>query len=249
MTRRVVLIKHEDSPRDDRAAAWLAARGFALDWRHPFAGDDLGEPDGGVAGTVLYGGAPSVTEPDRYPFLVDEARWVERCVGRGIPTLGLCLGGQIIADALGRAGRSRPARLSRVRLLPAVPERGGAVDLPRGADRHPGALSRVRHSRRRLVVGQERASIPIRHFNTARGPSPSSSIRKSRFPPSGGGRMPTGRRGASQASSRATRRTRSPPHTTRPSTPGSAGSWRRCSHPPAAAERPPRDGAPRDGRR
>ena len=101
MAKRVVLIKHEDSPPDDRAATWLAAQGFELDWRSPYAGDSLQEPDGDLAGTVIYGGGQGVTEMDVYPFLADEVRWVERCIARDIPTLGLCLGGQIVAHALG----------------------------------------------------------------------------------------------------------------------------------------------------
>ncbi len=44
MTKRVVLIKHEDSPGDDRAATWLAEQGFQLDWRAPYNGDSLGQP-------------------------------------------------------------------------------------------------------------------------------------------------------------------------------------------------------------
>lgn len=72
MAKRVVLIKHEDSPGDDRAAAWLAEQRFELDWRAPYNGDGLGEPGEEVAGTVLYGGGQSITETDKHPFLKHE---------------------------------------------------------------------------------------------------------------------------------------------------------------------------------
>lgn len=101
MTRRIVLIKHNNAPNDDRAAAHLAARGFELEWRYPYAGDRLGPPDEGVAGTVVYGGAQPVTELDRHPFLAEEARWMEACLKKGLPTLGICLGAQVLCHALG----------------------------------------------------------------------------------------------------------------------------------------------------
>lgn len=101
MIRRIVLIKHNDTPRDDRASAWLAVQGFQLDWRHPHNGDRLDDLDGDVAGTILYGGPQPVPERDRYPFLADELRWIERCMARDVPTLGICLGGQLVAHALG----------------------------------------------------------------------------------------------------------------------------------------------------
>ena len=62
MARRVVLIEHGDSPNDDRAATSLAERGFKLDRCRLYAGDSLGEPDGSVAGTIIYGGPQSIPE-------------------------------------------------------------------------------------------------------------------------------------------------------------------------------------------
>jgi hypothetical protein len=72
MARRLVMIKHEDGPADDRAATWLAAQGFALDWRAPYAGDALEAPDAGVAGTVLYGDPQGIPDIGHLPFLAEE---------------------------------------------------------------------------------------------------------------------------------------------------------------------------------
>lgn len=42
-----------------------------------------------------------VYERDRYPFIDAEAELVRQAVSRDIPILGICLGSQIVADALG----------------------------------------------------------------------------------------------------------------------------------------------------
>ncbi len=132
MARRVVLIKHEDSPGDDRAAAWFAEQGFTLDWRAPYGGDRLGEPGEEVAGTVLYGGGQSVTVTDIHPFLKHEARWVERCAAKAIPTLGLCLGGQIVAHALGAPVGPGPGGIHEFGYYPIFPTEAGRSFVPAG---------------------------------------------------------------------------------------------------------------------
>ncbi len=132
MARRVVLIKHEDGPTDDRAATWLTAQGFALDWRAPFAGDALGAPDGGIAGTVIYGGPQGIPEIDRHPFLAEEARWIEGCLRRDIPVLGLCLGGQVLAHALGAEVRPGPEGLHEFGYYPLYPTEAGRDVIPEG---------------------------------------------------------------------------------------------------------------------
>ena len=100
----IILVRHGDEVGDDRASTWLQNHGFEVEWRAPYEGDLLDDPVGDqIAGTVLYGGPHCVDEPDAYPWLADEAAWVKRCISAEKPVLGFCLGGQVIADALGAA--------------------------------------------------------------------------------------------------------------------------------------------------
>lgn len=50
---------------------------------------------------ILMGGPMSVHDEDAYSFLLEEKQFVRRWVTEGKPTLGICLGAQLIADCLG----------------------------------------------------------------------------------------------------------------------------------------------------
>jgi GMP synthase (glutamine-hydrolysing) len=56
--------------------------------------DDLGR-------IILLGGPMNVDEEDRYPFLREEDLFIKEAIQRGKPILGICLGAQLIAKALG----------------------------------------------------------------------------------------------------------------------------------------------------
>jgi GMP synthase (glutamine-hydrolysing) len=52
---------------------------------------------------VVLGGPIGAYEDGAYPFVLDELRLLEHRLGRDLPTLGICLGAQLMARALGAA--------------------------------------------------------------------------------------------------------------------------------------------------
>ena len=52
---------------------------------------------------IIMGGTMSVNDEANYPWLKIEKRWLRRYLSTGNPVIGLCLGGQLIANALGAA--------------------------------------------------------------------------------------------------------------------------------------------------
>ncbi len=77
-----------------------ACRDLRVKTVKPLAGQPL--PDHGeVAGAVVMGGPMNVDEVERFPGLAAEREWLAEAVGRGMPVLGICLGAQLLARALG----------------------------------------------------------------------------------------------------------------------------------------------------
>ena len=78
----------------------LRAAGVDLLEIHLRAGEPLPDLDG-IDGVVSLGGEQSVRNIDSDPMLTAEAAFMREAVERGIPVLGVCLGGQLLAHALG----------------------------------------------------------------------------------------------------------------------------------------------------
>lgn len=66
----------------------------------PLAGQALPDHDA-VAGAVVMGGPMNVDEVERFPGLAAEREWLAEALRRGMPLLGVCLGAQLLARALG----------------------------------------------------------------------------------------------------------------------------------------------------
>lgn len=50
---------------------------------------------------IVMGGPMSVNDETEYPWLVEEKQFIRRCILAGKPVLGICLGAQLIANAMG----------------------------------------------------------------------------------------------------------------------------------------------------
>lgn len=94
----------------------------------PLAGQPL-PAHGEVAGAVVMGGPMNVDAVDRFPALAAEQEWLAGAVERGVPVLGICLGAQLLAWALGaevRSGRRKEIGFAPVDVAdPSDPVLGG----------------------------------------------------------------------------------------------------------------------------
>jgi GMP synthase (glutamine-hydrolysing) len=108
MRKRVVLVRHGDEPDDDRVVTFFRDRGIEPEIVRPYRGETLGEVDGTVVASAVYGGPFNVFDEEKHPFLHDEARWIGQCMEKGVPLLGICQGAQQIARVLGAEVGPKP---------------------------------------------------------------------------------------------------------------------------------------------
>ena len=81
----------------------LGVRGIDAECVRVFAGEGIPGDMSGAAGLVVMGGSMGVYEQQKYPFLADEIRLIEAALRAEKPVLGICLGSQLLASALGAA--------------------------------------------------------------------------------------------------------------------------------------------------
>lgn len=107
--RPALVVTHVPWEGPHRIADALSGVGLELDERCVLKGDPLPNP-GEVAGAVFMGGPMNVDEVRHHPGLADERGWLSAAIEDGLPVLGVCLGAQLIARALGSGVRPARAR-------------------------------------------------------------------------------------------------------------------------------------------
>lgn len=102
MADKVLIVVHQERSTAGRVGEMLTEAGCTLDRRCPNLGDPLPEPGlRGYRAAFVFGGPMSANDDGSMPGILAELRWLERSVGSGVPLVGICLGAQLIARALG----------------------------------------------------------------------------------------------------------------------------------------------------
>ena len=150
---KVYVLQHH--PVENLGTIADALEGAALAWQYVRVADGQTVPRDmkAAGGLIVMGGPMSVYQTERYPWLRDEMRLINDAVEQNLPVLGVCLGAQIVAAALGakveRNPRGKeigwhPIRLDAAaksdRLMSSLPEtftpfhwHGDIFELPNGA--------------------------------------------------------------------------------------------------------------------
>jgi GMP synthase (glutamine-hydrolysing) len=103
MTRRLVVLQHAPHEGPSRVKNAFERVGFTTDILRLDLGTKVPESTDGMDALLVLGGSMGVgdaTDP-RYPFLAPEIALLERAIARDFPTLGICLGSQLLAAAAG----------------------------------------------------------------------------------------------------------------------------------------------------
>jgi GMP synthase-like glutamine amidotransferase len=121
---RVLVIRHEVCSELGFLEAELRQNSIPFRYLDTVLGETLTEPITEYSHLIILGGAMSAFEDQEYPFLRYEFRLIEEAIAHNVPTLGICLGSQILAKVLGakvyRGENGREAGWCEVNLKPAA---------------------------------------------------------------------------------------------------------------------------------
>jgi GMP synthase-like glutamine amidotransferase len=123
-----LVVQHVEPERPYAIGDALAAAGVEVDIRRVHAGDPVPTDVADFAGVVVMGGPMAAASDRDFPSRQEELLLLADAIARGVPTMGVCLGAQLLALAGG--GRVFPGTTG--------PEVGWApIDLTDGAGDDP----------------------------------------------------------------------------------------------------------------
>lgn len=96
----VLVLQHAAEEDLGSIATVFAYRRHRFRYVRAYAGEVV-PPRLDAHGLVVMGGPQSVYERDRYPWIADELRLINEALDAEKPVLGICLGSQLLAAALG----------------------------------------------------------------------------------------------------------------------------------------------------
>ena len=104
----IVILQHEAGVSAGHFASWLAARSLPHRLVEVNRGEAVPESAERYAGVCSLGGNMSANDP--LPWIEDELAFIRDADDRGVPIIGHCLGGQLLAKALGALVYRNPCK-------------------------------------------------------------------------------------------------------------------------------------------
>ena len=149
MPEPILIVLHQEHSTPGRVGQALKQLGYRLDVRRPRFGDPLPATLCGHAAAVIFGGPMSANDEDE--FIRREIDWITVPLRDGKPFLGICLGAQMCARALGGRVSPHPEGHAEIGYYPIRPTDAGLAlvdpwpeqvyqwhregfDLPQGAE-------------------------------------------------------------------------------------------------------------------
>lgn len=80
--------------------AWLKKNDYTISATRFYEDDRLPDPES-VDLVIIMGGPMSVNDTVQYPWIETEIDFIKQCIALNTPMIGICLGAQLIASALG----------------------------------------------------------------------------------------------------------------------------------------------------
>ena len=139
---KISVLQHSDGTPPGSVSTWAAQSGHQLDLRRLHLGDQL--PDlNSTDLLVILGGPMNVDDLELFPWLADEKRYLKTAIEIGVPCVGLCLGGQLLAQTLGARVQKNshwevgwhPVTLENAQSLTVFQWHQDCFELPPGAER------------------------------------------------------------------------------------------------------------------
>lgn len=148
---RLLLVQHLKRKNTGNIISYVKDKGIEADILRLWETPDMDMPDAtGYDGIIILGGTMNVH--DDFPFLIKEVEFIREHLQR-VPMLGICLGGQLIAHALGAevkedsdrrelgfdvvkltdAGKEHPLFSCFPERVPVLQWHGQSFELPEGA--------------------------------------------------------------------------------------------------------------------
>ncbi|OGW85481.1 MAG: hypothetical protein A3C35_05850 [Omnitrophica bacterium RIFCSPHIGHO2_02_FULL_46_11] len=99
--KKALVFRHVSHEGLGTLESFLKRSKIAIEYCDLFSNQPVPKSSAGYDFIISMGGPMNVDETDRFPFLLAERKFISEAIQSGKPVLGICLGAQMIARALG----------------------------------------------------------------------------------------------------------------------------------------------------